>query len=142
MLTFCRGSPTAVRARTGPSVLTFGSPAARRPDARIRQYQCVEFDPHALGQIVDDIGADWMAQGISIQYHPSSEDGRNKFACYVQADTKDALGQLTVWNSGEVDIDGGYVSDGDTFSGHREIRSVDQLRECVEELRRRLLARS
>jgi hypothetical protein len=53
-------------------------------------------------------------------------------------DGPDALGQLTVWDTGEAELHCAAVATGHVFSEHRQLASVGDLHQALAELVRRL----
>ena len=98
-------------------------------------------DPMLLDELVRERKADWTRRGIESEYHrPAEIPSAEKFATFVQAESSLAMGQLTVWSSGEVDIDGGYIGRDELFAVHHEgIDSAAALKACLDDFTRRLL---
>lgn len=67
----------------------------------------------------------------------SSTGLRDKPASWLVLNANAALGQLTVWVSGEAQMDWGSPSDGG--ARHYDLASVDDLRRCVDDLEAALI---
>ncbi|MBF4162591.1 hypothetical protein [Nocardioides acrostichi] len=78
----------------------------------------------------------WQREGFEHEF----ADGpmTDKPASWLRLDLRGALGQLTVWVSGEAEMDWGMPDKGG--ERHYDLSSVGDLERCVDDLERRLWA--
>lgn len=88
-----------------------------------------------LREVAEERSARWAGRGIvwEIVHGPL----RDKPASWLVLNANAALGQLTVWVSGEAQMDWGSPSDGG--ARHYDLASVDDLRRCVDDLEAALI---
>lgn len=96
------------------------------------------FDLDLLDQRVRERADGWGSAGVTWTLHrgPSTP----KPAAWVVCETAEAAGQLTVWVSGEAELEVGYVDRDDFHAVHYDLEDDGALRDCLDELTRLLLS--
>ena len=93
------------------------------------------FDLHLLARATGSRADEGRADGVSWELHEGPET--NKPAAWLILRKGNADGQLTLWTSGEVELDWGS-SPADTHCEHREVLDPDDLDRCVDLLAARV----
>jgi len=101
-------------------------------------YRCPVVDLDALAQLVSERSEAWSTAGI--QWTLREPSTTSKPSASVRCQTSVALGQLTVWVSGEVDVEVAYLARDGVDVVHYGLDEQDGLGSCLDELSRRLLA--
>lgn len=78
----------------------------------------------------------WECAGI--QWEPAFGPERDKSAAWVVCETGDLVGQLTVWTSGEAELDAGDLKTGVIDHVHYDLTSPRELGDCLDDLTHRL----
>jgi hypothetical protein len=94
-----------------------------------------DFDLADFAAAVQECGAGWDAAGI--QWRFTLGPTRDKSAAWVTCETTQALAQLTIWTSGEAELDIGDLITDATSSTHYDLTPQD-LATCLDELTQRL----
>ncbi|MCP3422438.1 hypothetical protein [Nocardioides pinisoli] len=94
-------------------------------------------DLGTLRDIARERSARWAEAGIGWEVVDGSPTDNP--ASWLILSVNDALGQLTVWVSGEAQMDWGTPSDGG--GRHCDVASRDELSQCVDDLEAALIAR-
>jgi hypothetical protein len=96
----------------------------------------IELDLAQFAAAVHARAPQWERAGIQWQLTFGPE--RNKSAAWVVCETGDLAGQLTVWTSGEADLDAGNIATGVIVPVHYELTSAQELGSCLDDLTNRL----
>lgn len=96
----------------------------------------IELDLAQFGAAVRAYAPRWEGAGIRWQLTFGPE--RDKSAAWVVCETGDLAGQLTVWTSGEAELDAGNLATGVIDPVHYELTSAQDLGICLHDLTRRL----
>lgn len=95
------------------------------------------FDLQLLATAAGSRADEWRANGVSWELHEGPET--NKPAAWLILRKGNADGQLTLWTSGEVELDWGS-SPADTRCEHHEVLDSGALEKCVDSLVSRVRA--
>ncbi|MFL6053431.1 MAG: hypothetical protein ACJ72W_11015 [Actinoallomurus sp.] len=95
----------------------------------------IDFDLADFAAAVQERGAGWDAAGIQWQF--TLGPARDKSAAWVICETTQALAQLTIWTSGEAELDIGDLTTGATNHVHYNLTTQD-LAARLDELTQRL----
>jgi hypothetical protein len=95
----------------------------------------LDFDLADFASAVQERGAGWDAAGIQWQF--TLGPTRDKSAAWVTCETTQAIAQLTIWTSGEAELDIGDLTTGATSHIHYDLTRQD-LASCLDELTQRL----
>ncbi|MFJ8533265.1 hypothetical protein [Streptomyces sp. NPDC093591] len=87
----------------------------------------------ALRSWVVERGTDPGAEGVSLTLD-ESRIGMDKASLSLAIDGDDFVGQLTVWESGEAELEFAEVGTGAARHEHREFHSVADLRQALADL--------
>ena len=95
-----------------------------------------DFDLNDFAAAVHEHGPSWQAAGIDWQllFGPT----RDKPAAWVTCETTRTLAQLTIWTSGEAELDTGDVANGTHTSTHYDITTPQDLTACLDDLTQKL----
>ncbi|MFE3737617.1 hypothetical protein [Streptomyces sp. NPDC059134] len=72
------------------------------------------------------------ACGVIGDLQRSPEDGRSKSSAWLTVETGDHVALLTVWSSGEAELDYGSLDSGRTHQEHRDFRSQEELLDSIQ----------
>ncbi|WP_327317253.1 hypothetical protein [Streptomyces sp. NBC_01235] len=72
---------------------------------------------------------------FAVARHDSPDDGRNKHVVCLSVDGPERLGQLSVWDTGEAELDLADATDGEVRSEHLSVPGERQLARAVLKLR-------
>ncbi|TDB69437.1 hypothetical protein [Micromonospora sp. KC723] len=78
----------------------------------------------------------WNNAGIRWELHRGPT--RDKSAAWIVCTTTDHEAQLTVWTSGEAELDIAHISTGTVTSTHYEMSTTADLTACLDDLTHRL----
>ncbi|MEU7799678.1 hypothetical protein AB0B10_10440 [Micromonospora arborensis] len=78
----------------------------------------------------------WNGAGVRWKLHRGPT--RDKSAAWIVCTTTDREAQLTVWTSGEAELDLAHLSAGTVISTHYEMSTTADLTACLDELTHRL----
>lgn len=73
------------------------------------------------------------AEGVVLNLD-ESRSGWGKASMTLALDGPDAVGQLTVWGSGEAELEHGEVATGRVATEHRDLASPEDLRRALDDL--------
>ncbi|SER99536.1 hypothetical protein SAMN05216188_11917 [Lentzea xinjiangensis] len=96
----------------------------------------IELDLAQFAAAVRAYAPQWERAGIQWQLTFGPE--RDKSAAWVTCETGDMAGQLTVWTSGEAELDTGNLATGVVDPVHYELTSAQELATCLDDLTNRL----
>lgn len=80
--------------------------------------------------------AQWSSAGVRWELHRGPT--RDKSAAWIVCTTTDREAQLTVWTSGEAELDIAQISTGTVTSTHYEMSTAADLTACLDDLTHRL----
>ncbi|MEU5417746.1 immunity protein TriTu family protein [Streptomyces sp. NPDC020667] len=83
--------------------------------------------PGALTTWFAKNGALLRTRGITAELRHSPEDGRLKNSAWLTAEAGNRAIQITVWNSGEAELDFMDLSSGDNRPEHRDLQTEQEL---------------
>lgn len=83
--------------------------------------------PDALTTWFAKNGAGLRTRGISAELRHSPEDGRLKNSSWLTVEAGDRVTRITVWNSGEAELDFVDLGSGDHRPVHRDLRTEQEL---------------
>ncbi|MGW3788392.1 hypothetical protein ACWD5Z_27690 [Micromonospora chokoriensis] len=78
----------------------------------------------------------WNSAGVRWELHRGPT--RDKSAAWIVCATTDREAQLTVWTSGEAELDLAQISTATVVSTHYEMSNAADLTTCLDDLTRRL----
>lgn len=70
--------------------------------------------------------------GITGAIQRSPQDGRTKTSAGMTLEAEDHIGVLTVWSSGEAELEYGDLSTGQVRQRHRDLRTFEDLLNAIE----------
>lgn len=73
------------------------------------------------------------AEGVALDLD-ESRSGWVKASIALAVDGPDAVGQLTVWENGEAELEYGAVATGQVVAEHRSLASVEDLHRALDDL--------
>jgi hypothetical protein len=83
--------------------------------------------PDALTTWFAKNGAVLHTRGITAELRHSPEDGRLKNSAWLTVEAGNRVTQITVWNSGEAELDFGDLGSGDNHPEHRDLQTEQEL---------------
>ncbi|MDW5325336.1 hypothetical protein [Plantactinospora sp. KLBMP9567] len=92
-----------------------------------------------LGDFTDAVTArtaQWANAGVRWELHRGPT--RDKSAAWIICTTADREAQLTVWTSGEAELDIAQISTGTVTSTHYDMSTAADLTTCLDELTHQL----
>jgi hypothetical protein len=92
-------------------------------------------DPTRLGELVEERAERWASLHIAWEFRPATTVGPKPSAS-LRCESADAVGQLTVWTSGEADLDVGYFAAERMTNEHYDVTGDLGLRGCLDDLER------
>ena len=95
----------------------------------------MSIDPNRLRDLVEQRAARWASLGIRWEFRPAQSVG-SKPSASVRCESAEAVGELTVWSSGEADLDVGYFGDEEMAKEQYEVTEDRNLSDCLEDLER------
>lgn len=72
------------------------------------------------------------SRGITGAVQLSPEDGRTKTSTWMTLEHDDFVAVLTVWSSGEAELEYGDVATGQVREQHRDLRTFQDLLDAIE----------
>ncbi|MFF1420717.1 hypothetical protein [Streptomyces sp. NPDC058280] len=91
--------------------------------------------PQALTDWFAEHAADLKAEeGISCDLGRSPDDGRNKASVWLTLESETRLAAVTVWDSGEAELDYADVASGQVHPEHRDLRTHADLADAMAAL--------
>jgi hypothetical protein len=72
------------------------------------------------------------SRGLSVSLSRSPDDGRNKSSLCLDIDSDVRLGQLLLWDSGEVELQIADVTSGEVVQEHFEVNSRAELEALLQ----------
>ncbi|GAA0951582.1 hypothetical protein [Nonomuraea longicatena] len=91
-----------------------------------------QFAPDLIAAAVQDRGPAWEAAGI--QWKLTTGPTTDKPAVQVTCENTHNLAQLTIWTSGEAELDLAHPTSGATTSTHYDLATQEDLATCLDEL--------
>lgn len=70
--------------------------------------------------------------GITGDVQRSPEDGRTEISSWMTLETDDRVAVLTVWSSGEAELECGDVATSQVRREHRDLRTFEDLLDAIE----------
>ncbi|MEU5725043.1 hypothetical protein ABZ783_24925 [Micromonospora sp. NPDC047738] len=96
----------------------------------------MELDLDDFADAVTARASQWTSAGVRWELHRGPT--RDKSAAWIVCTTTDQEAQLTVWTSGEAELDIAHISAGTVTSTHYEMSTGTDLNACLDELTHRL----
>ncbi|MGC5286119.1 hypothetical protein [Micromonospora sp. DT231] len=96
----------------------------------------MELDLDVFADAVTSHASQWNDAGVHWKLHRGPT--RDKSAAWIHCATKDREAQLTVWTSGEAELDLADLSAGTVISTHYDMSTAADLTACLDELTHRL----
>lgn len=87
--------------------------------------------PDALTTWFAENGAVLRTRGITAELRHSPEDGRFKNSAWLTAEVGNRATQITVWNSGEAELDFVDLGSGDNRPEHRDLHTEQELHDLL-----------
>ncbi|MEV4008027.1 hypothetical protein [Actinomadura sp. NPDC049753] len=97
-----------------------------------------KLDLDAFSAAVQERGPIWESENV--QWRLTIGPARDKSAAWVTCENTQRAVQLTVWTSGEAELDVGDFLTGATNSTHYDLNTRQDLDDCLDDLTRRLNA--
>ncbi|MFD4632775.1 hypothetical protein ACFVYR_13385 [Streptomyces sp. NPDC058284] len=83
--------------------------------------------PHVLAAWCSDQGAGLRAAAIDCELGTSPADGRSKASAWVTLSTNARLATITIWDTGEAELDHADVESGQVRPEHRLLQTEEDL---------------
>ncbi|MFG3602744.1 hypothetical protein [Micromonospora chersina] len=96
----------------------------------------MDLDLDDFADAVTARASQWNSAGVRWELHRGPT--RDKSAAWIVCTTTDREAQLTVWTSGEAELDLVQISTGTVISTHYEMSTAADLTACLDELTHRL----
>ncbi|MCJ1681140.1 hypothetical protein MTF65_28065 [Streptomyces sp. APSN-46.1] len=90
--------------------------------------------PQKLTTWLTEHAADLQTEGINCDLGRSPDDGRSKASTWLTLESETRLATITVWDSGEAELDYADVARGQAHPEHRDLRTQLDVADAVAAL--------